>query len=125
MFTLVIFSATVVFFWVILFLSRYLKGEYFTFVFVVNLFIQTMLVIYSVGFFFTIKAHADEWKPIDTKREAVYVLLLSADIATTKDAMRSGGYEQNPLIGNHPSANKLNAIYAANIAGHYLIASWL
>lgn len=72
----------------------------------------------------------DPWTHADTARELTYVGLTTLDWGTTLDIQADNAagrfrYEQNPLLGRHPSRAKINALIPASMALHYLVARLL
>lgn len=68
----------------------------------------------------------DPWTESDTQRQLVLAALAAVDIAATDYAIRQEGgpSEGNPLLGSHPSSERLWGLGAAAVAGHALV-SWL
>lgn len=67
----------------------------------------------------------DDWHRI-AKLEVAFQVLNAADFATTKYCMdRATCHEANPLLGSHPSTNKLFAVKAASGIVHFVVARWL
>ena len=66
---------------------------------------------------------ADEWTRSDTYREATYLTLLAIDWSQTRNFLRDPHYyELNPILGKHPSQDKVDAAVILTGLGHYLIA---
>ena len=67
---------------------------------------------------------AENWTREDTARQASFIIVTTADwlqtrcIAKHPDSWR----ELNPIIGSHPSVDKVDAYFATAIAAHTLIA---
>lgn len=68
----------------------------------------------------------DPWTESDTQRQLVLAALAAVDIAATDYAIRQEGgpSEGNPLLGSHPSSERLWGLGAAAVVGHAVV-SWL
>ena len=90
--------------------------------------IAPMKFILILIFILPLPAFADEWTTHDTERESAYIALLVADWAQTRYCIRhpeKGFYEQNALLGKHPSQGKIDAVVTLSAVGHYYISSIL
>lgn len=71
-------------------------------------------------------AHADEWDGTDSALEVTYQVLAAVDWIQTRQIAKNPSYwEQNPLLGNHPSVSKVNEYFALTGLAHYYIATQL
>lgn len=60
------------------------------------------------------RAHADEWTPADTTREAAYAVLMLMDWRQTQDIARHKNIdESNELLGEDPRNGKINRYFVA------------
>lgn len=74
----------------------------------------------------TSSAYADEWTSTDTKREVAYQSLAVVDWLQTRNIARNPDYwEQNVLLGNHPSVARVNQYFALTGIAHYFISEAL
>lgn len=69
----------------------------------------------------------DPWTKADTARELVFVAVTTMDWGTTLDINAKycawhDWYEQNPLLGRHPSRARINLFIPASMVLHYLVA---
>jgi hypothetical protein len=68
-------------------------------------------------------AHAGEWKTDDTIVEGMYMVSHAIDMGTTLDIENHPGlYETNPLMGRHPSRDRIYAVMGADFIIHPLIS---
>ncbi|HET8689056.1 MAG TPA: hypothetical protein VFM18_20795 [Methanosarcina sp.] len=69
-------------------------------------------------------AMADEWTQADATREAVYLAVDIIDWAQTRNIARNPNkwYEQNNILGNHPSVEKVDAYFATMALAHIAIS---
>ena len=83
-------------------------------------FIFLLLFISSPSF-------ASDWSSADTKREAVYLVLHTADWAQTREIARNPDkfYEQNSILGSHPSTNQVDQYFVATAAIQFAISYYL
>ena len=71
-------------------------------------------------------AFADQWTSADTYREITYQTFAAIDwIQTRHIAQNSDYWEQNVILGNHPSVAKVNQYFAVTGVAHYLISKAL
>lgn len=69
---------------------------------------------------------ASTWTAEDTKWELAFQSSLVIDYLQTREiARRPEFYETNVLLGQHPSAGKINAYFASCALGHAYISSLL
>jgi len=70
---------------------------------------------------------ASDWSSSDTKREAVYLVLHTADWAQTREIARNPDkwYEQNSMLGSHPSISQVDQYFIATAALQFAIAYYL
>jgi hypothetical protein len=68
-------------------------------------------------------AHADEWSRADSYREATYLVLHTMDWAQTREIARNPSYyEQNMMLGKHPSVREVDRYFAAMALAHIGVA---
>lgn len=70
-------------------------------------------------------AHAagGDWTSADTARQAAFTAFAAIDWAQTRYIAQHGEfYETNPALGRHPSTSRVDAYFAATIAGHAAIS---
>lgn len=73
---------------------------------------------------------SDRWTTIDTASEITFAAIVAVDYAQTRwnldtDVNGDGrleGYEQNPLLGRHPSRAALGAWCLASVAAHAAVS---
>jgi hypothetical protein len=68
---------------------------------------------------------ADEWTTTDSYRESAYIILLTTDWAQTRDFLRKEQSEANPILGKHPSQDKVDIAVILTGITHVYIASIL
>lgn len=72
---------------------------------------------------------AAEWTRADTYRESAYMTLHTIDWLQTRSVAKAGWpdgrCESNPVLGNKPSVQKLDAHFAITSIGHIWIAHLL
>lgn len=80
---------------------------------------------------FTGYAHAaDPWLHSEVTREAVYQVLAAVDWGQTLDIENHPGYyENNPILGKHPSRARINSYFLTTgilhaVTTHYLPSRW-
>ena len=78
------------------------------------------LLLFCISF----HAFADEWTSADTKHELVYLVLHSTDWMQTRYISKNPSYlyEQNNILGKHPSIAKVNNYFAATALMHFGVA---
>ncbi len=62
------------------------------------------------------------WTRTDVAMEATLAALVVVDWRQTRWHLDHGGSELNPFMGDHPSAARLNATFAAGLVAHALVA---
>jgi hypothetical protein len=69
---------------------------------------------------FSSSAFADRWRTEDTYREAAYLTLLTIDYLQTREIAKNPGtyYEQNPILGVHPSELAVNRYFVLSSLIH-------
>lgn len=71
-------------------------------------------------------AFADDWSRADSYREAAYLTLHTMDWAQTRNIARNPAYyEQNSILGKHPSVSQVNQYFAATAALQFAVAYYL
>lgn len=70
-------------------------------------------------------ARAFDWTWRDTAWEGAFAVAVVMDAQLTKDAMRRGWEEGNPLVGKHPSNAQLNALMVGIPVVHAAISALL
>ena len=81
---------------------------------------------YLLLLLFISPAYADEWTTNDTYREITYQGLAAIDWLQTRNIAKNPNYyEQNPILGEHPSVGKVNAYFAITGLVHYGISKIL
>jgi len=75
-------------------------------------------------------AQSNDWTRQDTYRETACAAISIADWGQTLNIQDcyhqgTGAWEQNPILGRHPSRAQINTYFAASIGLHYLIARML
>ena len=77
--------------------------------------------------FVSISSHADEWTSTNSKQEIGFQTLLALDWIQTRHCLLDmpGCYEQNPLLGKHPSQEKLAIAVIATSLSHVYVAHLL
>ena len=67
------------------------------------------------------------WSREDTYRQAGVVTLSGIDWMQTRKIAKNPDdyYERNPLLGSHPSTEKVDAYFAASIAAHTVVSAAL
>jgi hypothetical protein len=74
----------------------------------------------------TSPAFAGDWSAADRQREATFLTLHTVDWLQTRTiAKQNYYYEQNAILGRHPSIGKVNVYFASTALAHYLIADRL
>ncbi len=64
-------------------------------------------------------AHASDWTTADTNRQAVVLTTFAADYAQTRDIKNHDwAYETNPLLGKHPSDNRIRNYFVGSAIIH-------
>lgn len=74
-----------------------------------------------------LNAHADDWTRTDTALEATWLVLHAVDWGQTRYIAKNPDrfYEQNPILGKHPSVGRVNAYSALTSVAHYGVSQWL
>lgn len=69
-------------------------------------------------------AVAGDWSAEDTKWQAAYIALHVADWGQTRDiaAKRDRYFEQNPVLGKHPSVKRVDSYFLATSIAHTAIS---
>jgi hypothetical protein len=67
-------------------------------------------------------AARDPWTNPDTAAEAGFVAVVLLDWQQTRAALASGHVELNPIIGQHPSRARLDAMVLGGVVAHAVIA---
>ena len=67
------------------------------------------------------------WTPTDVALQVSFTTLAVMDVLATHDCLYGKGrswncYEQNPLIGSHPSKTRLNVFSGLAIVGHAIFS---
>lgn len=72
-------------------------------------------------------AHADDWRTDDTQREIAYMVLHAMDWAQTRNIARNPDkwYENNIILGKHPSTDRVDAYFALTGVLHYAVSEAL
>ncbi|MES0444904.1 MAG: hypothetical protein ABUJ92_00025 [Desulfobacterales bacterium] len=70
-----------------------------------------------------------DWTASDTARETAWHAVNLVDWGQTLDIVREreagySRYERNPLLGKHPSRNRVNTYFALSHIAHYSISKW-
>lgn len=91
---------------------------------------RTLALIAVIAVCKPAQAQSDEWTKGDTYREAAVVATSVVDWAQTlniHDQYEKGApcWEQNPMLGTHPSRAKINVYFLTSIGLHYVIARML
>jgi len=78
-------------------------------------------------FVLSLSANADEWSTADKQREFVYMALHLMDWAQTRNIARNSDKwrEINPILGEHPSEDKVDAYFAVMALAHIAISDAL
>ena len=86
-----------------------------------------MNTILAFLLFVSTSAFADEWTSTDTKREAVYLTLHTLDWAQTRNIARNPDkwYEQNAVLGKHPSVSQVDRYFITTGVLQFAIAYYL
>jgi hypothetical protein len=58
------------------------------------------------------------WSEMDTYRESTWQVINFIDYRQTSD-ISEPHYEQNPLLGKHPSQGKIDKYFAVSAIGHF------
>ena len=84
------------------------------------------MIVLMIGAFVNF-AYADEnkWTKEDTSYQALFSSLLMTDWLQTKEAVSNGVRENNPILGEHPSQNSIDAFGASVMLGHLAISKIL
>jgi hypothetical protein len=64
----------------------------------------------------------DAWTKEDTAYQLTLTSLLLVDWAQTREMVKDGRIELNPILGDHPSMKKVNTLIPLSILGHYLVS---
>lgn len=74
--------------------------------------------------FISTPAFADDWSKADTQREVAYQMFLGVDWAQTRYVARNPDkfIERNPILGDHPSVDKVDAHFVLSGLAHYGIS---
>lgn len=81
------------------------------------------MIKYIAPFLIAASLNAADWTTADTARQTACVSLLAADWCQTRQIVKTPGmYETNPLIGRHPSLNRVNTYFISAIVGHTLLS---
>lgn len=79
--------------------------------------------------FWCLNAHAEtkEWSRNDTIRQGIVTSLFVADWRQTQHIVKNPGHysERNPILGEHPSMRRVNALFILFIPGHAWVMSLL
>ena len=83
--------------------------------------------LFFVALFIASPSFASDWSSSDTKREAVYLVLHTADWAQTRNIARNPDkrHEQNSILGSHPSTSQVDQYFVATAALQFVIAYYL
>ena len=74
----------------------------------------------------TVKAFdLDEWSKADTVYQATFMTLMTVDWFQTKLAVKDGMRELNPILGDRPSLNEIDAFGGAVMVAHCVISRML
>ena len=84
--------------------------------------VLTVLVLFI--FSFACLAAGDEWTRADTERQVVYLALHIIDWGQTRNIAKNPVLyrEVNPILGKHPSMNKVNGYFIVGVLVHTGIA---
>jgi len=75
-------------------------------------FIFALLIISS-------SAYSDEWSRSDTYRETAYLTLHTIDWMQTREISRNPNYyEQNNILGSHPTIQEVDRYFAVTAIAH-------
>lgn len=75
-----------------------------------------ILLIFSL---MSAPAFADrEWRTADTVREGLWLAVHIADTGTTLDGVGNGYHEKNPIIGTHPTRERVVVMMTAGAITH-------
>ena len=81
---------------------------------------------YLLLLLFISPAYADEWTTNDTYREIAYQGLAAIDWLQTRNIAKNPSYyEQNSILGEHPSVGRINAYFVITGLAHYGISKIL
>ena len=81
------------------------------------------MIKYVLFFLLATCAYADEWTTADITRESAYQTLAVVDWLQTRNIAHNPNYwEQNVILGNHPSVAKVNQYFVITGIGHYLVS---
>ena len=85
-----------------------------------------MLKLFLIALLLPSFACADEWTSVDTNREIAYQSLAIVDWLQTRNIARDPGYwEQNVILGSHPSIARINQYFALTGIAHYFVSKAL
>lgn len=73
----------------------------------------------------SLPSFASDWTDADKKREAVYLALHFIDYKQTLALPNQGRPELNPILGRHPSRDRVDLWFASGAILHVLIADVL
>lgn len=81
-------------------------------------------LIFIIAILTATAADADEWTNIDTALQLTYTAVHCMDWAQTRNIARNPEtwHEKNPILGSHPSIDKVDAYFAATLAAHTAIS---
>jgi hypothetical protein len=91
--------------------------------------LKKIAVILIITVLFTPPVWAsDVWTKNDIRRELVYALIVAVDVTQTTggNVTDPGAFrERNPILGSHPSDEKIISYALAGLVGHGLIVNYL
>jgi len=90
---------------------------------------KTVYVILA-GLLLSGAARADDWRPIDTKRELAFTVVSILDAGTTADIRNHDDIEEKApitrqVLGRNPEPGETAVYFAGMAAGHYLVSKML
>ena len=86
-----------------------------------------MKIIFCLFLLIPVATQASDWTSADTKREAVYLVLHTVDWSQTRNIARNPDrfYEQNSILGSHPSTSQVDQYFVATAALQFAVAYYL
>jgi hypothetical protein len=84
-----------------------------------KLFVIVLCLIPSLAF-------GADWSTADKLAQTTFISTLIVDWGQTKDIQNhEGHYEKNPILGKHPSDNKVDIYFASCIILHTVVANYI
>ena len=85
-----------------------------------------MLKLFLIALLLPSFAYAEEWTSADIKREVAYQSIAVVDWLQTRNIARDPCYyEQNKILGSHPSIARVNQYFALTGIAHYFVSKAL